>query len=176
MMHQMIIRPFQGRDATAVRSIFIRVNQELAPTELYDEFEKYIALSLKEEICRIPEYYGSGPGRGFWVVEGMPHGAIVGFFGLEPAGNGVAELRRMYVSPEMRRRGLARSMLAEAEHQCRSAGLRRLVLSTSELQQAALSLYRGAGYQLLKEETAETINNKTVGAGIRRFHMEKCIS
>jgi putative acetyltransferase len=48
-------------------------------------------------------------------------------------------------------------------------------LSTSELQGDALSLYRNAGYQLVREEVALAVNNKTVGGGIRRFHFTKLL-
>jgi putative acetyltransferase len=47
------------------------------------------------------------------------------------------------------------------------------VLSTSELQPAALELYRRAGYRLVQEVVAEQASNKTLGGGIRRFHFEK---
>jgi len=48
-------------------------------------------------------------------------------------------------------------------------------LSTSELQHAALALYRQAGYFLLREEVAETASNKTVGGGIRRYYFAKTL-
>jgi hypothetical protein len=51
----------------------------------------------------------------------------------------------------------------------------RLELSTSELQGAALSLYRSAGYRLVREASATAMSNKTVGAGIRRFYFEKTL-
>lgn len=79
----------------------------------------------------------------------------------------------MYVQPSARRRGVARAMLAHAEAEARRAGYRRIVLSTSELQQAALAFYRGAGYEALGEELATAATNKTVGGGIRRFHFAK---
>jgi hypothetical protein len=49
----------------------------------------------------------------------------------------------------------------------------KVVLSTPELQQAAMMLYRKAGYVPIREERAESPTNKTVGHGIRRFHFEK---
>ena len=79
----------------------------------------------------------------------------------------------MYVQPSARRRGVARAMLAHAEAEARRAGYRRIVLSTSELQQAALAFYRGAGYEALGQERATAATNKTVGGGIRRFHFAK---
>jgi GNAT superfamily N-acetyltransferase len=85
------------------------------------------------------------------------------------------ELRRMYVDPAERRAGIARQMLKFAEEECRRRGIPRLELSTSELQYAALALYRQAGYLLLREEVAETASNKTVGGGIRRYYFAKTL-
>jgi len=79
----------------------------------------------------------------------------------------------MYVDPAARRAGIGRRMLCFAEEECRRRGAARLDLSTAEIQEAALALYRNAGYRLVREEIAETASNKTVGAGLRRFHFEK---
>ena len=51
---------------------------------------------------------------------------------------------------------------------------RKLELSTSELQPAALELYRRAGYRLLSEAVAEQASNKTLGGGIRRTEKIHC--
>jgi hypothetical protein len=48
-------------------------------------------------------------------------------------------------------------------------------LSTSELQREALSLYRNAGYGLVREEVAVAASNKTIGGGIRRYHFSKIL-
>jgi putative acetyltransferase len=166
------IRPFHPSDREAVRDLFIRVNRSIAPVALKEKFEAYIARSLAEEIDRIAEYYGERKG-GFWIAESA--GAIVGMFGLEPDGPSAMELRRMYVAPEARRRGIARQMLRFAEDECRGRGVQSLTLSTSELQGEALALYRAAGYRLQKEEVAETASNKTLGGGIRRYHFDKAL-
>jgi hypothetical protein len=50
------IRPYEAQDQPAVRELFIRVNRELAPAHMKEQFEAYIALSLREEIDRIPAY------------------------------------------------------------------------------------------------------------------------
>src|ERR1700738_1620237 len=71
--------------------------------------------------------------------------------------------------------GIARLMLRFAEAECRRSGVRRLELSTSELQPAALELYRHAGYRLLHEVVAEQASNKTLGGGIRRYYFEKIL-
>lgn len=165
------VRAFSPDDAAEVRNLFVRINRLLAPPNLADAFERYIASSLVEEIDRIVDYYAEKQGA-FWVAIGDTR--LVGMFGLElqPTGDAM-ELRRMYVDPDVRRQGVARKMLNFAEAECRRRQVRRLDLSTSELQAEALSLYRNSGFQLVREEVAETASNKTLGGGIRRYHFTK---
>jgi GNAT superfamily N-acetyltransferase len=167
------IRAFASGDAMAVRELFIRVNRLLSPPDMKDAFEAYIARSLEEEIDRVPDYYRERKG-GFWVVA-VDCEKIVGMFGLEALGDDAMELRRMYVDPDVRRRGIAQRMLHFAEQECRRRGRSRMVLSTSELQREAVSLYRNAGYELVREEVAVAASNKTIGGGIRRYHFSKVV-
>jgi len=169
---EVTIRPFAERDAAEVRELFITVNRLLSPPDLRDAFEAYIERSLSEEIDRIPAYYRERDG-GFWVA--VRGDKVVGTFGLERASDDAMELRRMYVDPSARRQGIARQMLQFAEHECRRRNVSRLELSTAEIQQAALALYRNAGYRLVCQETVEMVSNKTVGSGIRRYYIEKVL-
>jgi GNAT superfamily N-acetyltransferase len=168
------IRRYADGDHHAVRELFIRTNLELAPAHMREQFASYVARSLAEEIDIIESYYAQHRGS-FWVAIDGADGALLGMFGLEQADAQSMELRRMYVAPRARRRGIAARMLVHAEAVARADGYRRLVLSTSELQQAALAFYQAAGYRLIREETALAETNKTVGAGLRRFHFEKAL-
>ena len=150
--------------------MFVLVNRQLAPPGQRDAFEAYIARSLIEEMGRITDYYRER-GGGFWVA--LREAKVVGMFGLERPAVEAMELRRMYVDPRARRGGIGRSLLRFAEAECRQLGARRLELSTSELQPAALALYRSEGYRLVREEVADEVSNKTVGGGIRRHYFEK---
>jgi GNAT superfamily N-acetyltransferase len=165
----LVIRPYEPSDHGAVQALVVDINRELAPAAMRAAFEDYIARSLSEEIDRIPEYYG-GRGGGFWVA--TEDAAVVGTFGLERMDTDAAELRRMYVARDRRRRGIARLMLQRAEELCRKAGCRRLTLGTSELPPAAIELYRRSGYRQVREEVSERETNKAI-AGLRRFYFEK---
>jgi GNAT superfamily N-acetyltransferase len=57
-----------------------------------------------------------------------------------------AELKRMYVAPESRGRGLGRALLNALEREARALGARRLVLETGTRQGAAIALYHRAGF------------------------------
>jgi GNAT superfamily N-acetyltransferase len=166
------IRPFAQEDAARVRALFIAVNRLLSPPDLRDAFEAYIERALREEIDRIPVYYGERDG-GFWVA--VKDEKVVGTFGLERASKEAMELRRMYVDPLARRQGIARRMLQFAENECRRRSVKRLELSTAEMQHAAIALYKNAGFRLVRRETAEAVSNKTVGSGIRRYYFEKVL-
>jgi GNAT superfamily N-acetyltransferase len=94
------------------------------------------------------------PGAGaFLVVRVDGHAAGCGALRrlTDPAliaelGDGVGELKRMYVEPAVRGRGVGRALVAALEREARALKLRRLVLETGTRQLAALALYRGAGF------------------------------
>lgn len=57
-----------------------------------------------------------------------------------------AEIKRMYVRPEARGRGISRMILNELEATARRYGYRALVLETGVRQPEAIALYESAGY------------------------------
>ena len=59
----------------------------------------------------------------------------------------VAEIKRMYVTPRARRRGISRLVVAHLERSAAAAGVELLVLETGTLQQDAIALYESAGYE-----------------------------
>jgi putative acetyltransferase len=58
-----------------------------------------------------------------------------------------AELKRMFVEPEYRGLGVGWALLASLEAAARHLGVQRLVLETGIYQEAAIALYRRAGYR-----------------------------
>jgi len=120
-------------------------------------FDSDLARSLIEEVQQ--EYvrrYGGGdstpvdPGdfaapRGTFLVA-QAAGAPVGCAGMRRHGDGVVEVKRMFVRAEHRRRGHARRMLSALEDWARRQGYRRVVLETGSAQPEAMALYASAGY------------------------------
>ena len=84
-------------------------------------------------------------------------------------GDDEAEVRRMYVDADYRRRGIGVRLLSHLEDFCVEEGYRRILLSTSEIQEAALALYQAQGYRLVREEVAEQQTKRTVAAASRGF-------
>ena len=61
-------------------------------------------------------------------------------------GAGVGELKRLYVLPTYRGRGLSRLVVADLEVRARAIGFVRLILETGVLQPEAIGLYLTSGY------------------------------
>ena len=60
---------------------------------------------------------------------------------------GAMEIKRMYVKPQWRGRGLSRVVLADLEQRARDLGATRIVLETGEKQPEAIRLYETSGYE-----------------------------
>jgi GNAT superfamily N-acetyltransferase len=61
-------------------------------------------------------------------------------------GGRCAEIKRMFVSPAVRRQGLARRLLAALEDSARDAGVEVLALETGTMQPEAIALYESQGF------------------------------
>jgi GNAT superfamily N-acetyltransferase len=61
--------------------------------------------------------------------------------------DGDAEVKRMFVAPGARGRGIARRILAALEDSARAAGRTRMVLETGLRQPEAIALYLSSGYE-----------------------------
>lgn len=95
---------------------------------------------------REPERAMDREGRAFWAVEDET-GRVCACVAVDEPEPGVAELHRLYVRPDRRRRGLAGRLLRLAEDHARAAGARRIVLWSDTRFEAAHRLYEAAGYR-----------------------------
>jgi GNAT superfamily N-acetyltransferase len=128
----------------------------IARSELTDEVGRRLIASLNAELSDLyPEpganHFQLDPaevtdGRGTFLVV-YRGGTPVGCGALRRLDIDTAELKRMYVSPVERGKGLGRRLLAALEAEARALGVRRLVLETGVRQGAALALYRATGFQ-----------------------------
>jgi GNAT superfamily N-acetyltransferase len=167
------IRAYACADHEAVVALFTRINRELAPPDMRERFEDYIATSINGELSHLREIFSEARRNAFWVV--AVDEQIVGMFGIESRSADSTELRRMYLDRAHRGRGIAQRMLQSAEARARDLGFSKMILSTAEIQEAALAFYRKSGYQLVQTELADTMSTKTVGGGIKRFYFEKAL-
>ena len=128
----------------------------IAPADLTAEVSRGLIASLNAELNGLypePEanHFQLDPdevarGRGTFLVVYLG-GTPVGCGALRLLDAEMAELKRMYVSPLVRGKGLGRRLVAALEAEARALGVRRLVLETGVRQVAALALYRATGFQ-----------------------------
>jgi GNAT superfamily N-acetyltransferase len=76
-----------------------------------------------------------------------PQGNALGCGALRPLEPGAAEVKRMFIRPEARGRGLSRLLLERLEGEALERGIAVIRLETCTLQPEARSLYESAGYE-----------------------------
>lgn len=106
---------------------------------------------------RYPEHTDGGGGNFAPDEAAVPRGIfLIAWFGGDavgcgalrpfPTAPGTAEIKRMYVAPTVRGRGIGRELLNELERRARDFGYTRLCLETGVRQPEAIALYQKAGF------------------------------
>jgi putative acetyltransferase len=90
------------------------------------------------------ELHYDARGGGFELIEA--DGEPVGVLGWRPAGDGVFELKKLYLLSSARGHGLGRRAVARVIERARAAGARAIVLETSARLTEANRLYVGLGF------------------------------
>ena len=107
---------------------------------LHDEYDAAAGRALIGGPSAEPSDFAPPTGAFLLAYE---HDQPVACGGLKTVGPGVAEVKRMYVVPEARRRGVGRALLAALEDRARSMGFARV---RRDSQRHTWPIYRAAGY------------------------------
>ncbi len=89
--------------------------------------------------------------RGGFVLMSLEDEGVIGCLGVREIEPGVGEVKRMYVKPTFRGRGLGRRLLEAGLSLARGKGLRRLVLDTRLDLSAANHLYEAFGFRDIED-------------------------
>lgn len=92
-----------------------------------------------------PDAIDMMPPRGAFLLA-MSADVAVGCAGLKRRGAAEAEVKRVWVAPEMRGRGLARRLMAAIEARAQRLGITRLLLDTNSALAEAVALYGATGW------------------------------
>lgn len=95
------------------------------------------------------------PGGGFIV--GSVDGELICCGGYKRLPGGECEIKRMYVVPSARGRGVARALLHELERRAREHGYRVARLDTGPNQPHARALYEAEGYRAIENFNANPV-------------------
>ncbi len=95
------------------------------------------------------------------VVVAYAEGDPAGCGAFKPYDTEIVELKRIFVTAEYRRKGLAGLILRELELMAKAKGFRTAILETGVLQPEAIQLYRKAGFEIIPnyEPYIDSINS-----------------
>jgi putative acetyltransferase len=97
-----------------------------------------------EDYCPLNPADVEVPGGAFFIARQA--GIAVGCGAVRPYEPGVGEIKRVYVSPSVRGKGVGRALMQALEDFSREAGYLSLVLETGKLQPESMALYEKLGF------------------------------
>jgi len=139
------IRPWQSADRERTLHVLSSVLHEYGLA-----FEPEGA---DRDVVAVSDHYWEVGGE-FWLVEeaGMVMGTAA-FYPLEGRAD-VAEIRKMYLLPSVRGKGLGRWLLGFLEDRARERGFHYARLETAAALREAIALYESAGYTTAPDSVA----------------------
>lgn len=134
----LVVRSFKPGDEAAFRDINL------------EWIERFFAVEAKdrEVLGNLQKYILDPGGAILLAVDGEQP---VGVVSLVVMGEGSVELAKMGVRPEAQGKGAGRMLVAAAIDAARSMGMQRIYIETNSTLDAALKLYRDAGFRPLRE-------------------------
>ena len=132
----MHITPASPTDLPAITQLF-RAYAATLPVD-------FCTQGFDEEVASLPGQYA--PPAGALLIARNEQAAALGCIAMRPLGNGVAEMKRLYVAPEGRGRGLGRALTQAIITTARAAGHTELRLDTLTHMREAQALYRTLGF------------------------------
>jgi epoxyqueuosine reductase QueG/predicted N-acetyltransferase YhbS len=115
--------------------------------ELFQEYQASLPFDLcfqnfEEELQRLPGRYSPPSGR---LLLARCGGAIVGCVALRQIGDGLCEMKRLFVRPAFQGQGIGKTLAQAIIEEARRIGYKRMRLDT--VLEPAKSLYRSLGFQ-----------------------------
>jgi GNAT superfamily N-acetyltransferase len=120
-------------------------------------YAEFTAQRTPEQVAAIDDALSVDPATIVHTIIALDDGVPLGHAALRPVStsstngvagsmNGALEVKKVFVAPQARGRGVAKVMLAELESFAVARGVASLVLQTGPLQVEAIALYLKLGY------------------------------
>jgi putative acetyltransferase len=120
-----------------VRELFLEYAQSLGFSLCFQNFDK--------ELAGLPGDYAPPQGR---LLLAEYEGQLAACVALHKADHGVCEMKRLYLRPQFRGKGLGRALAERIVAEARQIGYRRMRLDTVEpIMKDAVAMYRKLGFK-----------------------------
>jgi putative acetyltransferase len=117
--------------------------------ELFVEYSNTLQIDLcfqgfKEELASLPGEYARPSGR---LVLAFNEQQVIGCAALRSIDERACEMKRLYVRPAFRGKGVGRMLIDALTHSAREVGYQRMRLDTLPSMTKAISVYRSFGFK-----------------------------
>jgi ribosomal protein S18 acetylase RimI-like enzyme len=114
-------------------------------SELIDSYGFDLSFqNVAEELATLPGEYAAPEGA---LVLAFVNGMAAGCVGMRPLGDGICEMKRLYVRPDFRKHHIGRILCQELIETAKKIGYKAMRLDTRrEMMQAAITLYESLGF------------------------------
>lgn len=143
------VRPLTPADNLPIASVIRTVSAEFGLTE-----EQGYAVGDPTLDCMSEVYCASN--AQYWIIEAGE--TVVGGGGVAPliGEEGVCELQKMYFLPQIRGKGLAKTLVTKALNFAQKQGYKYCYLETTAELSAAVALYESLGFEHIKQAMGNT--------------------
>lgn len=131
-----IVQAVSSKDLDQVRELFQEYATSLGFELCFQNFDK--------ELTELPGDYAPPSGCLFLLLY---ESKIAGCVALRNMGEGVCEMKRLYVRPEFRGKRIGKTLVLAIIKEARHIGYNRMRLDTVPAMQEAISLYRSLGFE-----------------------------
>jgi carbonic anhydrase len=124
-----------------VRALFTEYAASPGCSKCFRDFDK--------EVAELPGEYAAPEGR---LLLALHRRKPAGCVGLSKADDGAAKMKRLYVRPQFRGKGIGRALAAAVIEAARESGYERMRLYTFPFMREAIALYRTLGFKRVRAE------------------------
>ena len=114
--------------------------------EYFAELDARFHMGFDVATSRLPDPNEMRPPEGVFLIVRID-GTAVGCGGLKFHDDAPTEIKRMWVAPTVRGRGIGRRLLGELERRAVENGSRSVCLDTNGVLTEAIAMYRSSGYE-----------------------------
>ena len=120
--------------------------------KLFTEYTNWLGFDLsfqnfEKEFAELPGQYTLPKGR---LLLAIYNNKIAGCVGLREFKKGICEMKRMYVKPKYRRKGIGKRLAISVIEEAKKIGYKKMRLDTVPWMKEAIELYYSLGFKKIK--------------------------